>query len=59
MDKGADVVDLTTFALTDFAALLAHGPDSVGGDLIDFGTGDTLLLENRLAAGLDAGEFLF
>lgn len=55
--NGADLIDLTDFGLTGLGdlALAQQGGDT----LVALGTGETILLDDTLATGLTAGDFLF
>ena len=55
--NGADTIDLTDFGLTGLGdlTLAQQGSDT----LIALGTGETILLDDTLAGGLTAGDFLF
>ena len=58
---GDDVLDISAFGFADFVAFSATNPfqDIVGGVEIDLGGGDNVTLLGRLAADLNAQDFIF
>lgn len=55
--NGADRLDLSGFGFSNFATQVkAHASDTTQGLLIDFGSGDTLLLEGFTRAQFDTGD---
>lgn len=53
-----DVIDLRTWSLANFNAVLAMTTNDGDDPLIDFGSGNTLRLEDVQKEGLHADDFL-
>ncbi|KPP89546.1 MAG: putative Ca2+-binding protein [Rhodobacteraceae bacterium HLUCCA08] len=58
-EDGIDSLDLTAFGFASFSQISALASDTASGMRIDFGDGDTLLLEGFLKADFDATDVSF